>query len=55
VRALAVIPAVGLTLLGGCGGTEKRPDVAAEIAAKPRACAPGSIRINGGPGETLSA
>jgi lipoprotein-anchoring transpeptidase ErfK/SrfK len=44
VRALAVIPAVGLTLLGGCGGTAKRPDVAATVTAKPRACADGSIR-----------
>src|SRR5437773_11995332 len=44
VRALAVIPAVGLTLLGGCGGGEKRPHVGAYIAAKARACAPGSIQ-----------
>jgi hypothetical protein len=51
VRALAVIPAVGLTLLGGCGGSdnrhdgaEKRPDVAADTAPKARGCAPGSIQ-----------
>jgi len=44
VRALAVIPAVGLTLLGGCGGNEDRPDGAADIAAKARVCAPGSIQ-----------
>src|SRR2546426_281224 len=43
VRALAVIPAVGLTLLGGCGGTEKHPNVAAD-AARPHACAPGSFQ-----------
>jgi lipoprotein-anchoring transpeptidase ErfK/SrfK len=44
VRALAVIPAIGLTLLAGCGGTAKRPDVRAEIAAKARTCADGSIQ-----------
>src|SRR6266516_7914208 len=44
VRALAVIPAVGLTLLGGCGGTEKRPHVAADVTAKSHTCADGSIR-----------
>jgi lipoprotein-anchoring transpeptidase ErfK/SrfK len=49
VRALAVIPAVGLTLLGGCGGNEKRPDVAADIAPKARSCAPGSIQRLGSP------
>src|SRR5437762_2951340 len=44
VRALAVMPAVvGLTLLGGCGGTEKRPEVGADVAAKARTCAPGSV------------
>jgi lipoprotein-anchoring transpeptidase ErfK/SrfK len=43
VRALAVIPAVGLTLLGGCGGSEKRPDVRAGIVPKAHACAAGSI------------
>jgi lipoprotein-anchoring transpeptidase ErfK/SrfK len=43
VRALAVIPAVGLTLLGGCGGTAKRTEVGAGIATKAHACAPGSI------------
>jgi lipoprotein-anchoring transpeptidase ErfK/SrfK len=46
VRALAVIPAVGLALLGGCGGSAKRPDVGADIAAKSpsRPCVDGSIR-----------
>ena len=44
VRALAVIPAVGLTLLGGCGGTEKRPHVSADVTAKSGTCADGSIR-----------
>jgi lipoprotein-anchoring transpeptidase ErfK/SrfK len=43
VRALAVIPAVGLTLLGGCGGAEKRADVGADNAAKSPACADGSF------------
>ena len=49
VRALAVIPAVGLTLLGGCGGTGKRPHVRAEIATKAHACAAGSIHKLGSP------
>ena len=44
VRALAVVPAVGLTLLGGCGGTEKHPGVGAAIAAKAHTCAEGSIQ-----------
>jgi lipoprotein-anchoring transpeptidase ErfK/SrfK len=45
VRALAVIPALGLTLLGGCGGAEKKqPDVGAEIAPKSRACVAGSFQ-----------
>src|SRR5438046_8380832 len=44
MRALAVLPAVGLTLLGGCGGTEKRPDVRADIPSKSRTCGEGSIR-----------
>jgi len=44
VRALAVVPAVGLTLLGGCGGTEQHPSVGAEIAAKAHTCADGSIQ-----------
>ena len=44
VRALAVLPAVGLTLLGGCGGTEKRPDVRADITSKSPTCAEGSIQ-----------
>jgi lipoprotein-anchoring transpeptidase ErfK/SrfK len=43
VRALAVIPAVGLTLLGGCGGAEKRADVGADSAAKSPVCAKGSF------------
>src|SRR3989440_11918408 len=43
MRALAVLPAVGLTLLGGCGGTEKRPDVRADIPSKAPPCAEGSI------------
>jgi hypothetical protein len=56
VRALAVIPAVGLTLLGGCGGAEKRPDVAekrpnvaTDASPKPRGCVPGSIQRLGSP------
>ena len=45
VRALAIISALGLTLLSaGCGGAGKRPDVGAEIKAKARACADGSFR-----------
>ena len=44
MRALAVIPALGLTLLVGCGGAGKRPDVGAEIRAKARACADGSFQ-----------
>jgi lipoprotein-anchoring transpeptidase ErfK/SrfK len=45
VRALAVIPALGLTLLGGCGGAEKKqPDVGADIAAKSRTCVEGSFQ-----------
>jgi lipoprotein-anchoring transpeptidase ErfK/SrfK len=44
VRALAVIPAVGLALLGGCGGGEKQPDVAVDTTRKPSACAEGSFR-----------
>jgi lipoprotein-anchoring transpeptidase ErfK/SrfK len=44
VRALAVIPALGLTLLGGCGGAEKKqPDVGPDIAAKSRTCVEGSF------------
>jgi lipoprotein-anchoring transpeptidase ErfK/SrfK len=49
VRALAVIPAVGLTLLGGCGGAGQRPDVGAAIAAKSHACTAGSIHSLGSP------
>jgi lipoprotein-anchoring transpeptidase ErfK/SrfK len=44
VRALAVIPALGLTLLVGCGGAEKQPDVGADIAAKSRTCVAGSFQ-----------
>jgi lipoprotein-anchoring transpeptidase ErfK/SrfK len=44
VRALAVTPALGLTLLVGCGGAQKQPDVGADIAAKSRACAEGSFQ-----------
>src|SRR5881397_155615 len=44
VRALAVIPALGLTLLVGCGGAPKRPDVGADIKAKARACTGGSFQ-----------
>jgi len=44
VRALAVIPALGLTLLVGCGGAEKQPDVRADIAAKSRTCVEGSFQ-----------
>jgi lipoprotein-anchoring transpeptidase ErfK/SrfK len=49
VRALAVIPALGLTLLGGCGGTEqKQLDVRAAttttITTKARTCVEGSFR-----------
>ncbi len=43
VRALGVIPALGLTLLAGCGGAEKRADVGADIAAKSGTCADGSF------------
>src|SRR5512133_1879313 len=50
VRALAVIPALGLTLLVGCGGAEKKqPAVGAAIAAKSRTCAEGSFRRLGSP------
>ena len=46
VRAFAVIPALGLTLLVGCGGADKRPDVGAEIKAKAKAgpCVDGSFK-----------
>src|SRR2546422_7687224 len=44
VRALAAIPALGLTLLVGCGGAQKRPDVGADIKAKTRACNGGSFQ-----------
>jgi lipoprotein-anchoring transpeptidase ErfK/SrfK len=51
VRALAVIVtlALGLTLLAGCGGAGKRPDVGAEIRAKARTCAEGSFQRLGSP------
>ncbi|HEY8793164.1 MAG TPA: L,D-transpeptidase [Gaiellaceae bacterium] len=48
MRALAVIPAVGLTLLGGCGGTKQRPDVRADVP-KAHTCAAGSIHRLGSP------
>ena len=44
MRALAVIPVLGLTLLVGCGGAEKQPDVRADIAAKSRTCVEGSFQ-----------
>jgi lipoprotein-anchoring transpeptidase ErfK/SrfK len=45
VRVLAVIPAVGLTLLGGCGGAadKRAADVGADIAGKARTCSVGSF------------
>jgi lipoprotein-anchoring transpeptidase ErfK/SrfK len=49
VRALAVITALGLTLLGGCGGGQAPADVGADIAAKSRTCAAGSFRRLGSP------
>ena len=45
---LAVILLLGLTLLTACGAT-KRPDVAAAIAPKSRACAAGSFHHLGSP------
>jgi lipoprotein-anchoring transpeptidase ErfK/SrfK len=46
VRAPAVIPAFGLTLtlLVGCGGAKKQPDVQADIAARARTCADGTFQ-----------
>ena len=44
MRALAVIPALGLTLLVGCGGTKKQPDIRADTAAKARTCADGTFQ-----------
>jgi lipoprotein-anchoring transpeptidase ErfK/SrfK len=46
VRALAVIPALGLTLilLVGCGGAKTKPDVQAEVAAKAGTCADGTFQ-----------
>ncbi|MGZ4414348.1 MAG: L,D-transpeptidase [Gaiellaceae bacterium] len=52
MRALAVILALGLglTLLVGCGGAEKKqPAVGAAVAAKSRSCAAGSFRRLGSP------
>jgi lipoprotein-anchoring transpeptidase ErfK/SrfK len=49
VRALAIISALGLILLAGCGGAGKRPDVAADIAAGSRTCAVGSFHRLGSP------
>jgi lipoprotein-anchoring transpeptidase ErfK/SrfK len=52
VRALAVIPALGLslTLLVGCGGAEKKQSAAGvAIASKSRSCAEGSFRRLGSP------
>jgi len=45
VRALALIPALGLTLLVGCGKAEKKqPDIGADITAKSPACMEGSFQ-----------
>ena len=44
VRALAVIPALGLSLLVGCGGARKQPDVRAATTTKARTCAEGSFQ-----------
>ncbi len=45
LRALAVIPALGLTLLVGCGGADKKqPDVRAVVTTKARTCVAGSFR-----------
>lgn len=44
VRALVLIPALGLTLLVGCGGAKKQPDVQAATTTKARTCAEGSFR-----------
>jgi lipoprotein-anchoring transpeptidase ErfK/SrfK len=49
VRALAIIPALGLTVLAGCGGAGKRPDVRADIAAGSRICIAGSFHRLGSP------
>jgi len=43
VRVLAVTATLGLCALAGCGGAERRPDVAATIAAQTHACAGGSF------------
>ncbi len=45
LRALALIPALGLTLLVGCGGAgKKQPDVRAAITTRARTCAGGSFQ-----------
>jgi lipoprotein-anchoring transpeptidase ErfK/SrfK len=44
VRVFAVIPVLGLTLLVGCGGAKKTPDVRADNAAKTRTCADGAFQ-----------
>jgi lipoprotein-anchoring transpeptidase ErfK/SrfK len=52
VRALAVIPALGLSLslLVGCGGAQKKQQAAGVvIASKSRSCAEGSFRRLGSP------
>jgi lipoprotein-anchoring transpeptidase ErfK/SrfK len=49
VRALAVVPAVLLPLLAGCGSAQKPADVTAEIATTARTCPAGSIHRLGSP------
>jgi lipoprotein-anchoring transpeptidase ErfK/SrfK len=44
LRALVLIPALGLTLLVGCGGAKKQPDVQAATTTKAGTCAEGSFR-----------
>ena len=44
VRVLAVMSTLGLVLLVGCGGPQKKPDVRADIAAKARTCADGAFQ-----------
>jgi lipoprotein-anchoring transpeptidase ErfK/SrfK len=44
VRAFTVIAVLGLTLLVGCGGAKKTPDVRADNAAKNRTCADGAFQ-----------
>jgi lipoprotein-anchoring transpeptidase ErfK/SrfK len=59
VRALAVIPAVLLTLLAGCGngggGGQKPAGAGAEIAAPARTCPAGSTRRLGSPRVSYAA